>query len=339
MLLGTDLDILAHFFIKLQYINNIGKIFYRNMTGIQFLFVILTSLLLGLLIHKWFIKLQKFDAINFRSVHQTKATKTGGIAVFLTLFFFSTYFYFCSIQIYDYSMLIPLGIMFVVGVYDDFYNANFKLKFFLQIIVAKILIDQGFIIDHFHGVMGLEEIPRLAAQLFTIFVFLVIVNAINFMDGIDGLAITETIKLILLVEFFSLQPTPIYLLGMICIFAMLPLYYFNYKKDYKVFLGDAGSLFLGTLIAAYLFYVLGSEYILKPIYLINKPLFTISLIIYPLVDLLRVFIIRIRNKKSPFSPDQNHLHHLLVKKGYSHFLIVIIIQSISLLFLLFSFLI
>ena len=86
--------------------------------------------------------------------------------------------------------------MFVVGVYDDFYNADFKLKFLLQIIVAKILIDQGLIIDHFHGVLGLQEIPRIGAQIFTVFVFLVIVNAINFIDGIDGLAITEVIKVI-----------------------------------------------------------------------------------------------------------------------------------------------
>jgi len=238
---------------------------------------------------------------------------------------------------FDFSLLIPLGIMFVVGVYDDFYNADFKLKFFLQIIVAKILIDQGLIIDNFHGVLGLNEIPRLASQIFTVFVFLVIVNAINFIDGIDGLATTETIKVILILEFFSLQSTPLFSLGMITVLSLIPLYYFNFKNDYKVFLGDAGSLFLGTLIAAYLFYVLGSEYTLKPIFLINKPLFTMSLIIYPLLDLLRVFVIRIRNKKSPFSPDKNHLHHLLVKKEYPHFLIVIIIQSLSILFLLFSF--
>jgi UDP-N-acetylmuramyl pentapeptide phosphotransferase/UDP-N-acetylglucosamine-1-phosphate transferase len=150
----------------------------------------------------WFTRLQKFDAINHRSVHQTKATKTGGMAVFLTLFFSLFIIISTRIQIFDFSLLIPLGIMFMVGVYDDFYNADFKLKFFLQIIVAKILIDQGFVIDNFHRVLGLNEIPRLASQIFTVFVFLVIVNAINFIDGIDGLAITEAIKVILLVEFF-----------------------------------------------------------------------------------------------------------------------------------------
>jgi UDP-GlcNAc:undecaprenyl-phosphate GlcNAc-1-phosphate transferase len=307
------------------------------MSPLSYFLIVLVSLIISYGLKLWFTRLQKFDAINHRSVHQTKATKTGGMAVFLSLFLCSLYYYLQAVQIFDFSLLIPLGIMFVVGVYDDFYNADFKLKFFLQIIVAKILIDQGFVIDNFHGVLGLNEIPRLASQIFTVFVFLVIVNAINFIDGIDGLAITEAIKVIVLVEFFSAESTPLYPLGMITVFGLLPLYYFNYKKDYKVFLGDAGSLFLGTLIAIYLFYVLGSDYSLDPIYSANKPLLAMSLIAYPLFDLLRVFIIRIRNKKSPFSPDQNHLHHLLVKKGYAHFTIVLIVLTFSLIFLLIPF--
>ena len=296
------------------------------------LLVILISFSFCYILRWWFTRLQKFDAINHRSVHSVKATKSGGITAFLILFIFSLYFYINGSKIYDYSLLIPLSIMFVVGVYDDFYNADFKLKFLLQIIVAKILIDQGFIIDNFHGILGLEEIPRLAAQIFTVFVFLVIVNAINFIDGIDGLAITEAIKVIFLVEFFSINPTPLLGLGNIVLFSLLPLYYFNFKKDYKVFLGDAGSLFLGTLISIYLFYILGSQYHLKPAFSANKPLLAISLIVYPLIDLLRVFIIRIYNKKSPFNPDQNHLHHLLVRKEIPHHQIVLIVLSFSLLF-------
>lgn len=297
------------------------------------------SFLVSHLLNKWFTKYNKFDAINFRSVHRNKATKTGGISIFLTLIIFSSYYYTQSFQIYDFSILIPLSIMFIVGVYDDFYNADFKLKFFLQIIVAKILIDSGLVIDDFYGVLGVYEIPRFVSQIFTVFVFLVIVNALNFIDGIDGLAITEAIKVILVIEFVSFSNTPFFYLGIIVTFTLLPLYYFNYKKDLKVFLGDAGSLFLGTLISIYLFYVLGKEFEFEKNYMINKPLFTISLIIYPLIDLLRVFIIRIKNKKSPFNPDQNHLHHLLLNKGYSHFLIVLIVQSFSLVFLLTAFII
>jgi len=303
------------------------------MSTIQYLLVLLTSTTLGYLLRRWFIQLQKFDAINTRSVHRSKATKTGGITVFLTLFVFSCFFYLQGQTPFDFSLLIPLGIMFVVGVYDDFYNADFKLKFFLQIIVAKILIDQGLVIDHFHGVLGLEEIPRLAAQLFTVFVFLVIVNAVNFIDGIDGLAITEALKVILCVELFAAKATPFFSLGVICLFSLLPLYYYNYKKQYKVFLGDAGSLFLGTLIAIYLFYVLGPNYSLKSGLSANKPFLAMGLIVYPLVDLLRVFVIRIGKKKSPFAPDQNHLHHWLLKKGVPHYGIVLLLLVFSLLFL------
>ena len=298
------------------------------------LFVAFTlSSLLHFSIQRVFIYYKKFDDFNYRSSHRTLATRTGGIGIFACLMFISIYFYFNNTEIFDYSLFIPIGIMFIVGVYDDFYNADFKLKFLLQIIVAKILIDQGFIIDHFHGVLGLQEIPRITSQIFTVFVFLVIVNAINFIDGIDGMAITELIKVVVIVELFSEAKTPIYFLGILIILSSIPLYYFNYKKENKVFLGDAGSLLFGSLIAVYIFHVLGSEYTFQEHFKLNKPLFTMSLIIYPLIDLLRVFIIRISNKKSPFSPDQNHIHHLLINKSYSHFKIVLTIQLISMIFL------
>ena len=307
------------------------------MSSIFLITVIIVSLIFTISIKLLFIKSKSFDDINSRSIHKTKATKSGGISVFITLFIFSFYFYLNQIDLFDFTLLVPLGIMFIVGVYDDFYNADFKLKFFLQIIVAKIIIDQGLIIDNFYGVLGLNEIPRLAGQIFTIVVFLIIVNAINFIDGIDGLAITETIKVILLIEFLSIGSTPFLSLGILTILSLLPLYYFNFKKDYKVFLGDAGSLFLGTLIAIYLFHVLGEDFVLKPFYKVNKPLLSMALIAYPLIDLLRVFIIRVYNKRSPFNPDKNHLHHILIKKGLNHIAAVGIIQiiSLSILYLIF----
>jgi len=295
--------------------------------------VFITSTIVALILRKLFVKYRIFDAINHRSVHKSIATKTGGIAVFITLFLFSIIYYIKGDEIFDFSLLIPLGIMFIVGFYDDFYNADFKLKFLLQIIVAKILIDQGFVINNFHGVFGLNIIPNVPSQLFTIFVFLVIVNAINFIDGIDGLAITETIKVILLVEFLTNTPTKINALGMIILFSLLPLYYFNFKKRNKVFLGDSGSLLLGTLISIYALILLGGDYQIKDMFLSNKALLSIIILIYPLFDLLRVFCIRIINKKSPFRPDNNHIHHFLLSKGIGHLGICLIIQFISLLIL------
>tara|TARA_A100001011_G_scaffold400478_1_gene515326 strand:- start:7242 stop:8174 length:933 start_codon:yes stop_codon:yes gene_type:complete len=283
------------------------------------------SLILHYVVQKVFIQFKKFDAFNHRSSHNTLATKTGGISIFASLFFILIYFYFNSDEIFDFSLLIPLGIMFIVGVYDDFYNADFKLKFLLQIIVAKILVDLGFVISNYHGFLGLYEVPWIIAQLTTIFVFLVVVNSINFIDGIDGLAITEIIKTILIVELMSLTNTPLYNLSLILICSIIPLYYFNFRKNKKIFLGDGGSLFLGSLIACYVFYVLSPEYQFKNEFGINKFAFSILIILYPLTDLLRVFIIRIYNGGSPFIADNNHIHHKMLRKVKKHYLSLLLI--------------
>ena len=299
------------------------------MDGLLFLSGIVLSGVLHYFIQRIFIFLKKFDDYNFRSSHNTLATRTGGIGIFATLFIISFYYYLQGVEIFDYSLFIPLGIMFIVGVYDDFYKADFKLKFFLQIIVAKILIDQGYVISNYYGLFGLYEVPWLLAQLSTIFVFLVVVNAINFIDGIDGLAITEIIKAILLIEFFSDGFTTLSNLGFLVICSLIPLYYFNFKKRGKVFLGDGGSMFLGTLIMVYLLSILGDNYTMINEFQINKALFCVLVLIYPLTDLLRVFILRLKERKSPFVADQNHLHHLLHKKGYKPILNVLVIQGLS----------
>ena len=287
------------------------------------------------LIQKIFIKFKRFDDFNHRSSHNTLATRTGGIGVFITLFCVSAYFYLSGIEIFDYSLFIPIGIMFIVGAYDDLYNADFKLKFLLQIIVAKIIIDQGYAITSYHGLFGIYELPWIIAQLSTIFVFLIIINAINFIDGIDGLAITEIIKIIFIIELFSLEFTPLAPLGYILIASLLPLYYFNFKNKCKVFLGDGGSLLLGTIIAIYSFYILGNDFNFMTGVIINKTLFSVLILLYPLVDLLRVFIIRIKNGESPFKPDRNHLHHILISRGFSHFSINIILIIFNLLIFIF----
>ena len=298
---------------------------------------ILMSGLLTYLIQKIFVYYKKFDGFNNRSSHKTLATRTGGVGVFMTLFFVSVYFYFYNIELFDYSLFIPLGIMFIVGVYDDFYNADFKLKFLLQIIVAKIIIDQGYAITNYHGLFGLYEVPWFLAQLSTVFVFLVIINAINFIDGIDGLAISVVIKAILLFEFFSASATVLTQLSMMLILSLIPLYYFNFKKSQKVFLGDGGSLLLGTIVSIYIFYVIGPEYSFKDGFQINKVLFAVLLIPYPLVDLLRVFILRIKDGKSPFIADQKHIHHFIIKYFDNHFITTIAVLFFELFLLLIYF--
>jgi UDP-N-acetylmuramyl pentapeptide phosphotransferase/UDP-N-acetylglucosamine-1-phosphate transferase len=278
---------------------------------------------------KIFIHYKKFDDINHRSSHKTLATRTGGIGVFLTVLIISLFYYSQNIEIFDYSLFIPLGIMFIVGVYDDFYNADFKLKFLLQIIVAKILIDQGYVISNYYGIFGLYEVPWPLAQVTSIFVFLVVVNAINFIDGIDGLAISQVIKTIVLIELISANSSPLIVLGGLTISSLLPLYYFNFKKRGKIFLGDGGSLLLGTIVMVYLLYLLGPNFILRPEFQINKALVSVLVVLYPLLDLLRVFSLRISKGESPFKADQNHIHHRLLNYFRNHLKTLIAIISLE----------
>ncbi len=307
---------------------------YNMNSYLELITFFILSLILAFTIQKIFITYRKFDDFNHRTSHNVLATKTGGISFFISLIIFTIFYYNKGNEIFDFSLIIPLSIMFIVGVYDDFYEADFKLKFLLQIIVSKIIIDQGYVIDSFQGIFGIYELPWIIAQLFTSFVFLVIVNSLNFIDGIDGLAITEVIKVIIIIELISIGNTPIYFLGLLTIAGLLPLYYYNFKKNKKIFLGDAGSLLLGTLISIYIFNIFNSSYIIKENFNINKAVFSILILIYPLTDLLRVFIIRISQKKSPFIADNNHLHHKLLKRKISHFSSTLIIQILSLVLLL-----
>ena len=223
-----------------------------NLSVLLFSFVL--SVIFHFLIQKIFIHYNRFDRFKKRSSHSVLATRTGGIGVFLTLLLVSVFFYFQEIELFNYSLFIPLSIMFFIGFYDDLYNADFKLKFFLQIIVAKILIDQGYVISNYYGLFGLYQVPWLIAQLSTVFVFLVVINSINFIDGIDGLAISQIIKSILIIEIVSLNLTELSTLSFIVISSIIPLYYFNFKRKRKIFLGDSGSMFLGTLIMIYILY-------------------------------------------------------------------------------------
>ena len=295
-------------------------------------FMIATLIHFG--VQKLFIYYKRFDDFNHRSSHKTLATRSGGIGIFLTVLIISLYYYSQGIVLFDYSLFIPIGIMFVIGVYDDLYNADFKLKFILQIIVAKILIDQGYVISNYHGLFGLYEVPWLLAQASTVFVFLVVVNAINFIDGIDGLAITEVIKIIVVFEFFSNGLTALAPLGLLIGSSILPLYYFNFKKKKKVFLGDGGSMLLGTLTMVYVLYGLGNNYSFKEELIINKTLFVVIALLYPLLDLLRVFVLRIIDGQSPFVADNRHIHHFLNKKLKSSYKVILTLFVFNLLILL-----
>ena len=287
------------------------------------------SILFHIIVQNFFLKKKYFDDFNHRTSHKTVATRSGGISIFSSLFLLSILYYFLKIELFDYSLFIPLGILFTIGVYDDLYQADFKIKFLMQLIVAKILIDQGFTISSLYGFLGIYEIPWIFSQLITAITFVIIVNAYNFIDGVDGLAISETLKNLCFFLYILSQDDPFYNLGFLLLFICIPFYFFNFKKRRKIFLGDAGSLFLGGVNLIFLFHILNPSVILSNLNNINKILLSFGIVLYPLVDLIRVVIIRLKKRKSLFTADQNHIHHWLISKNFSHLNATCLIVGIS----------
>lgn len=299
---------------------------------IIFLSALLVSALLNILFQREFLKRGILDKINSRSSHQSLATRSGGSSLFSSLLLISIFFYLNNNEIYDFSLLIPIAIMLVVGLYDDIYKLDFKLKFIFQIIVAKIIIDNGLIIDNLHGIFGIFELSRILGQVFTIFIIVAIINSINFIDGIDGLAISVITLFLLLFELFSSNSSDMFFLTLIILGSILPLYFFNFRKKDKVFLGDSGSLFLGAVVSIYVLKILSQDYSIKPYYDLNKVVFVISILSYPIFDIIRIFFLRLYKKKSPFLPDKHHIHHLILAKTKKHYLTTSIIIISSLIF-------
>ena len=178
-----------------------------------------------------------------------------------------------------------------IGLYDDIYKLDFKLKFIFQIIVAKIIIDNGLIIDNLHGIFGIFELSRVLGQLFTIFIIVAIINSINFIDGIDGLAISVVTLFLLSFELFSSISSDMFILTLIILGSVIPLYFFNFRRNNKVFLGDSGSLLLGTIVSIYVLKILSQDYSIKPDYDVNKVIFVISILSYPIFDIIRIFFL------------------------------------------------
>ena len=132
---------------------------------ITFILIVLTiSFSCIYLFQKIFFSKNIIDKINDRSSHSTIATRSGGLAIFFSIFIISCFYYVRGFEIYDFSIIVPLSLLMVVGLYDDIYSVDFKLKFIFQIIAAKILIDNGLIIDNLHGVFGIYELGRIAAH-------------------------------------------------------------------------------------------------------------------------------------------------------------------------------
>ena len=283
-----------------------------------------------------FKKNKMYDPIVTRSSHREKATRSGGMALFFTFcicYGLGKAVYSMSIDQYA---LIAFIFIALTGMADDFFSIKYREKFFLQVFAAIVLIQSGIYINSFHGVFGIFEIPIGASYIISVFVFIVIVNAFNLIDGIDGLSALLSIKFFVLIgTLITITSNEMYLVIPSVVGAITGFLIFNFNPYKKVFLGDTGALLLGSMIAFFIFYILDKNTYIITDDLISRPLMVILLIIYPLSDTLRASVIRMYKGQSPFVADRVHLHHRLLDKGMSHWYasLSILIMSMSIIFM------
>lgn len=264
---------------------------------------------------------------GFRSSHDTDTPTFGGIAIFaatLIAFFLWPH----SEEIIDSNLtnlsMVGLIILFFLGLKDDILALDSAKKLIVQIIATLTLVVMGsFKVDYLYGIFGLYFIDDIWSIPLTIFIFISLINAINLIDGIDGLA--GGISLIaglwfgvwfLLNGHYTFACLAFSLSG-----ALLGFLRFNFSKTSKIFMGDTGSLVVGFLLSFFTieFLRLNVSYRNDPNAFFNAPIVVMVVLIVPIYDTLRVFLVRILNGNSPFKADRNHMHHILLDNGMNHF--------------------
>lgn len=278
-----------------------------------------------------------------RKIHKRAVPTIGGIIIYAaTLFSFSLWYNIDDLhdfgQIYEsvkeFKILVATSlVLFFVGVKDDIIGTSPVKKLFANILVGLILVLMGDIrITGLHGVFGVEGIPHWGSVFLSLFTYIVVVNAMNLIDGIDGLAagVGFIATSVFGVWFVFANEYTLASLSFSLSGALLGFLIFNFSPA-KIFMGDSGSLIIGMFIC-----VLSIKLIEYPLTSldkfwvhISKPIVVIAALSYPLTDTLRIFIIRAAKGQSPFAADKNHLHHRLLDCGYSHAKTVIIIYTFS----------
>lgn len=315
-----------------------------------------TALLLVMFFTPSLIKVAELKNLNDepdkeRKLHRRKVPTIGGIIIFAAMLFslslwlsitFTNNIFDCRDRFADFSMIVTTSlVLFFVGVKDDIIGTAPIKKLIAHLLVAMVIVLMADIrIKSFHGILGIYEIPQWASIFLSVFTIIVIINAFNLIDGVDGLA--AGIGFIASVTFglwFSFAKEAVMaILSFSLAGSLLGFLYYNFSPA-KIFMGDSGSLTIGLIMSILSLRMIDfhSLPMISPLSDVCHPLFAVAILVYPLTDTLRIFIYRALKGQSPFSADRNHIHHRLQDIGYSHRQTSTILYLINLLMIVSAF--
>ena len=223
-----------------------------------------------------------------------------------------------------YPVLCVMTVMLYVGVMDDILGLSPRLRIFIEILaVLALMYNTGYGIDDFHGLWGIGRLPGWVAVCLTVFAGVGIINAINLIDGVNGLCSGYCIYVCTVFGVFSARTggSAGTFLAASCIGALIPFLCHNiFGAKSKMFIGDGGTLLMGTVMTYFVIESLHGGSSAETVRNANFGLvpFTLSVLAVPVFDTIRVMGARLLHGRSPFSPDKSHLHHMLFELHFSH---------------------
>lgn len=307
--------------------------------GIAALLIIicLMTFTLGFTLTPYIVKLSRelhlYDLPDSRKVHSLPIPRMGGMAFLPSAIITITLVLVFAMRVNDniinyidkfsiqhfLAYMAGCMMLYVVGLYDDINGVGYRLKFAVQIVAAVLLCAGGLWFADLNNVFMIGIIPFWIGMPLTVLFVVYLTNAINLIDGIDGLAsglasisLLVIMMLNLVINDLIWATIPVAFIGVLMAF----FYYNVFDKSRKIFMGDAGSLTLGyTLAFLVLHFWQANSY--SSVRIQNMGIVAMSTLIIPMFDVVRVFMSRIRDGRNPFLPDKNHIHHKLLRAGLS----------------------
>lgn len=263
------------------------------------------------------------DEPDDRSSHQNRVPTLGGMGVYISLILVLCLFG----VLLDTSVFLVLSgaltALFFIGMKDDLVVLSPLKKFLGQLVTATILVLLTDIrIIGFSELFGVTTLPYTVSVAFTIFVYILIINAYNFIDGIDGLAGSFAVLVCGIYGglFYYTDNPDGAVLAMALLGALLPFLRLNLSKRKKIFMGDTGSMIIGFMLAFFTVdFIHQNQGNAAAPFAQSAPIIAMAILFYPLMDLLRIFLVRLLvYRVSPFRPDKRHMHHFILRLGCTH---------------------
>lgn len=297
-----------------------------------------------------------FDVPDERKVHKRPIPRLGGVTFFPVILFSLCVFTAVRLMtghgpadtsttdlVCEFLFLTGgLTLLYIVGIADDLIGVRYRKKFLVQIISAAMFPLSGLYINNFYGLFGIYLIPAEVGIPLTMLLVVFITNAINLIDGIDGLAsgLSMVALLVFGVLFVHFRMWSYAMLAFVTVGVIIPFFSYNVfgsaDLGRKIFMGDTGSLTLGYILSFFVIKYCMYEPDMLLTMKMSPVLVSFSVLMVPCLDVIRVVLRRARNKRALFMPDKTHIHHKFLAMGFSPRRALITIQLMSACFCAFT---